>query len=398
MLSFNPEKKNCSGCAACYSICPKHCISMETDEEGFDYPVLTSPDTCIDCKLCENVCPINNIFYVKIEQKAFAAVSHDYSIWHRSASGGAFSEICKVWGDDKTLIVGAAWDGFNVHHIGIKGVDNIKPLCNSKYVSSHIEETFREIREYLMAGKVIFCGTPCQVSGLRSFLRKDYDNLLTIDLICHGVGSPAVFEACIQAISEQAGKEVTAYSFRAKRKVYETDHLTSLTFSDSTIYVSKDPYIQLFLRQICLRPSCGQNCNYRGHDKRPGDFTIADFKGLTKIFPDLIGTKRNYSTIVANSEKSLAILPQLEKQMEMRTVTIEDIIKFNPLFDGHTWFSEERDKFFAEFVKDADGAIKRYTTPYEIFKTSLKGKLFNILPVWLRKRYLSELNTKRIDL
>lgn len=124
------------------------------------------------------------------------------------------------------MVVGAAWDGFYVHHIGIVGIDNIKPLCNSKYVSSHIEETFREIREYLKNGKVIFCGTPCQVSGLRSFLHKDYDNLLTIDLICHGVGSPAVFKACVQVISKQAGKELKAYSFRAKKKVHESDHLT----------------------------------------------------------------------------------------------------------------------------------------------------------------------------
>lgn len=395
MLSFNIEKKNCSGCTACYSVCPKQCISMIRDDEGFDYPVLTSPEICIDCKLCEKVCPANKVFPVKVEQKAYAALSKDYAIWHRSASGGAFSEICKAWGDDKTLVVGAAWDGFYVHHVGIVGVDNIKPLCNSKYISSHIEETFREIYEYLKKDKVIFCGTPCQVSGLRAFLRKDYDNLLTIDLICHGVGSPAVFEACTRAISKQAGKELKAYSFRAKRKIYEVDYLTMLMFADKKEYVSQDPYIQLFLKQTCLRPSCGENCNYRGRNKRPGDFSIADFKGLTQVFPDLLGTKKNYSTIVANSKKALATIDKLKKQMEMRLVSIEDIVRFNPLFDGHTWFSEDRNKFFKEFIKDEDGTIEKYTKPYQVAVMTIKKKIYNILPTKVR-RIIQKRISKRI--
>ena len=313
MLSFNPTKTTCNGCAACYSICPKQCISMVRDEEGFEYPELTNPDACINCKLCEKVCSAHKTFNVSIEQKAFAAVSRDYSIWHRSASGGAFSEICKAWGDENTFVVGAAWDGFDVRHIGVIGVDNIKPLCKSKYVASHIGDMFHEIRRYLQTGRVIFCGTPCQVSGLRSFLCKDYDNLLTIDFICHGVGSPAVFHACLHAINKQTGKNLTAYSFRAKRKIHEADYLTSLTFEDQTIYALNDQYSQLFLKQLCLRPSCGKYCNYRNRSKRPGDFTIADFKGLTKVIPQLLGTKYNYSTIVANSEKAMNILPYLEE-------------------------------------------------------------------------------------
>lgn len=241
---------------------------------------------------------------------------------------------------------------------------------------------------------MIFCGTPCQVSGLRTFLRKDYLNLLTIDLICHGVGSPTVFEACTKVISKQSGKKLKAYSFRAKRKVHESDHLTLLKFISGTEYVFQDPYIQLFLKQTCLRPSCGENCKHRGSKKRPGDFTIADFKGLTSVFPDLLGTKKNYSTIVVNSEKALSVIPQLEKHMEMRPVAIDDIVKFNPLFDRHTWFSEDRDKFFAEFTKDSIGTIEKYTKPYKPFTTSFKGKLFNILPVWMRRVYLNKCKLK----
>ena len=193
MLTFNPNKSNCTGCAACYSVCPTHCISMDADEEGFLYP--NASDACVHCGLCETVCPAilpkANNNYV---QKAVAAVSKDYEIWKRSSSGGAFSEICRQWADDDTLIVGAAWDGLKVHHIGVYGFENIAPLCKSKYISSAIEDSFIEIRNELRGGrKTIFCGCPCQVAGLKAFLGKDYNNLLTIDLICHGQGSPIVF-------------------------------------------------------------------------------------------------------------------------------------------------------------------------------------------------------------
>ena len=127
------NKKKCCGCTACLHICPVKCIKMQEDDEGFLYPSVDK-EKCIHCHKCEKVCPINKSFSVETEQKAFAAVSHNYSIWHRSASGGAFSEICRAWGDENTLVVGAAWRGFYVHHVGIVGIDNIKPLCNSKII------------------------------------------------------------------------------------------------------------------------------------------------------------------------------------------------------------------------------------------------------------------------
>ena len=148
MLNFNPNKKNCTGCAACYSACPIHCIAMKRDEEGFLYP--EASDACIHCGLCEKVCPS---FLPKpgngYIQKALGAVAKNNAIWRRSASGGAFSEICRAWADDNTLIVGAAWDGLTVHHIGVKGFDSIAPLCKSKYVSSAIEDIYN-----ILLGKI----------------------------------------------------------------------------------------------------------------------------------------------------------------------------------------------------------------------------------------------------
>lgn len=387
MLDFNPNKINCTGCAACYSACPVHCISMKRDEEGFLYP--EANDTCIHCGLCENVCPS---FLPKPKndyvQKAVGAVAKDDVIWRRSASGGAFSEICRVWAEDNTLIVGAAWNGMKVHHIGVTGFESIASLCKSKYVSSAIEDSFIEIRNALKEGrKALFCGCPCQVAGLKSFLRKDYDGLLTIDLICHGQGSPLVFEACMRNLSNQFGDEVLQYEFRAKRKWYEEDYMIYIKTHKSEYYLKKDPYMQLFLSQNALRPSCGENCKYRD-PSRPGDITIADLKGLAQLFPDLEYTKKNWSTIVCNTQKGEDCVRLLSKTMKMRPITVDDVIRFNPLFARQTWFSKDRDAFFEDFEEDAEKAVRKWTAPAIVHKSSILKDLYFALPSFMKKKIL----------
>ena len=391
MLTFNPDKAHCTGCAACYSACPTHCIRMKADEEGFLYP--EASEACIECGLCEKVCPaVTQENAATLEhQKAFAALSRDAGIWRRSASGGAFSEVCRLWADRDTLIVGAAWDGLRVHHIGVTGFENIAPLCKSKYICSAIEDTFIEIHEALKAGrKAIFCGCPCQVAGLKAFLRKDYENLLTIDLICHGAGSPSVFETCMKSLSSFLGETVTAYQFRAKRKHFEVDYLSRVTTQSRSRYIVQDPYQQLFLSQNALRPSCGKNCKYRD-PHRPGDLTLADFKGLTAVFPDLTFQKRNWSTIVCNTQKGEQAISGLEERMEMRPCKLSDIVKHNPLFARQTWFSQDRDAFFHDFIADSEKAIGQWTVPPSTFKPSLKRRLINLLPTSLL-RFVSKIH------
>jgi len=388
MLHFLSDKTCCTGCSACQAACPIDCISMITDEEGFWYP--SSSEKCINCGRCAKVCPSLNPFTegIRVNQKAYACISKDDVIWRRSASGGAFSEICLAWGDDNTIVVGAAWDGFKVHHVCIKGVRNIKSICKSKYIASNPENVFRQIKGYLEEGcKVIFCGVPCQVAGLKAFLIKDYSNLLTIDLICHGVGSPAVLRSVIRLLEEQFGGRISNYEFRAKRKNYEYIYLSAISIGNKTKYISKDPFMQLFLKQLCLRPSCGKHCNYRNR-KRQGDLTIADFKGLTDVFPQLLGTKRNYSSIVTNNEKGELLIPILHERMQILPCDISDICKYNPLFERQTWFSKERDVFFKDYIVDNETAIKKWTTPALLFQKSIKQRLFDILPVFIRKQYL----------
>lgn len=394
MLDFNPNKTNCTGCSACYSACPVHCISMERDREGFLYP--EASDACIHCGLCEKVCPS---FLPKPKnshvQKAVGAVAKDNNIWRRSASGGAFSEICRAWADDNTLIVGAAWDGLKVHHVAVTGFEGIASLCKSKYVSSAIEDTFIEIKDALKQGrKAVFCGCPCQVAGLKAYLRKDYEGLLTLDLICHGQGSPTVFEACTRNMSRQFGDDIKEYMFRAKRKWYEEDYITYIKTSKSGYYLRKDPYIQLFLSQNALRPSCGENCKFRD-SRRPGDITIADLKGLAALFPDLEYTKKNWSTIVCNTQNGEDCVRRLTETMEIRPITIDDVVKFNPLFARQTWFSKDRDAFFADFGVDEDKAISKWTVPAIVHNPGFTRQVYTILPGWMKKIVLKVFHVVR---
>lgn len=388
MLDFTENKHDCTGCGACASACPIHCISMQKDEEGFLYPVAS--DACIQCGRCQTVCPLNEkerpILSDAFRKKAFCAVTKDEKIWKRSASGGAFSEICRAFGDRDTIVCGAAWDGLRVHHICVEGVDAIAPLCKSKYVASDTENVFSEIKAFIKAGrKVIFCGTPCQVAGLRKVIGKEFDSLLCIDLICHGVGSPDVFTACMEQLGKQFEGAVQSYEFRAKRSAYESDHIQKTDLENGQqIYLVNDPYIQLFLKQTCLRPSCGKNCRFRC-EQRQGDITIADFKGLTNVFPALQGTKKNYSSVIFNTPKGYALLPALRESMEMLPCDMEVIKKHNPLFYRQTWFSDIRDAFFAEFIEDPCRTIQRYTKPAQMIRMSWKKRIWMLLPQSVRR-------------
>jgi len=358
---------------------------MEPDEEGFLYP--NEHEGCIHCHLCEKVCPMCNITEKNsIENsKVVAAVSKDRNIWLRSASGGAFSEICKVWSDDSTMIVGATMDNLNVHHIAVIGFDKIAPLCKSKYVSSSIDNTFIDVHKHLKAGyKVIFCGCPCQVDGLNSFLRKRYENLLTIDLICHGQGSPSVFRTCMGVISDNLDAEVIDYEFRSKKRTYDSDYIAKIQYTNGLCYSKQEPYISLFLSQNCLRPSCGKNCQYR-KGQRPGDITLADCKGLSDLFPDLLGSKRNYSSVISNSPKGDKILNLLPARMYVKEYSIDGVKKYNPLIYRQTNFTETRDQFFEDYKNDPYEAVAKWGKPFVKYIPTLKHKFFLYSPFWLRK-------------
>ena len=392
MLGFIKDN-NCTGCTACKSICPKHCIEMKRLKDGFLYP-FTDASKCIHCGLCERVCPqYNDVSMIQmISQEAYAAIIKDKNIWKRSASGGAFTGVCRAWNNKTpTHYVGAVWaDGFYVKHVCVEDLLDIDRFRKSKYISSDMNSVFEQIKYYLENNeRVLFSGTPCQAAGLRMYLKKDYCNLLIVDLICHGVGSQYVFNESIKLLEEQIGGVIVSYDFRAKRNTYETDYLSRVKYISEgitkEIYLENDRFSQLYLNQLCLRNSCGGNCKYRSSN-RQGDITIADFKGLSNVFPQFKGSKVNYSTIVVNTQKGKDLLPKLKEEMYLYSCDLTDVEKYNPLFSHQTWFCKERDSFFEEFNNNPRKTIEEITSPAVVSKLSLKRRIYSLLPVFIRRK------------
>ena len=390
MLDFlNVE--DCTGCGACMNKCPKQCITMEADKEGFEYPVV-SKENCINCGLCKKVCPSIETDSVRNFNKAshgFAAISRDDIVWKKSASGGAFTEICYAFldGCSDYAIVGCELNGDTVFHSTVFSLNEIDKFRKSKYVQSSIGLIYIDVKKYLQDNKkVVFVGTPCQVAGLKSFLGKNYEQLLTVDLICHGVGSPGVFKAHIDFLREKFNDYNLLYSFRNKTlnnrgrlNLYTSKFQLS---SGKTKYVERDEYNRLFLSQVCLRPCCSTNCKYRT-EYRTGDITIADFKALKQVFPQ-ITDYRNYSTVIFNTKKGEELHNDLEKRMIMYSTSIDNIKKHNPLYCHTTLGNPKRSYFFEDYTKGVSYTvlIQKYApAPLKTFKQILSSILFPQKPL-----------------
>lgn len=381
-------RSQCTGCAACANVCPHGSVSMEPIEEGFLYPIIDN--TCLECGLCDSVCPAitqKHEITPEIEQYAVAAISRDKEVVKSSSSGGAFSEICRAFGDENTAIFGARFNGLTVEHSFVIGTEQIGPFRKSKYVQSTIGQCFRKAAEFLQEGrKVIFSGTPCQLAGLRSFLKAPNDNLFCIDFICHGVGSPGIFAASLKDIEARYRSKLSSFGFRSQivRLGNRKDFVCRYEFANGKIVLEPDdPYQRLFLSQLCLRQCCGENCRYR-NPSRQGDMTIADFKGKFVIFPKTLDN-RNYSTIIANSVKGSRVFEKLKHKMQTVPCPMHLIERHNPLFFRTTKSNADRDAFFHSFVvtKDITDLVDRYlVAPKKRYKY-----LDYLVPFHLRRLY-----------
>ncbi|MGI6519037.1 MAG: Coenzyme F420 hydrogenase/dehydrogenase, beta subunit C-terminal domain [Bacillota bacterium] len=352
MLKFIDDKSKCTGCGACVSICPTNCISFAHDEEGFAYP--EADLRCIDCCKCYDVCPMaqGNLYDMSSSEQFCVAARHlDHAVWEKSSSGGAFAAICSTYCDIGDVIFGARFDDLRVVHDYVCSPYEIEPFMRSKYVQSDLGDSYYEARHMLENGrKVLFSGTPCQVAGLRNFLGQDHKNLLSVDLICHGVGSPGVFRRYIQELGIEFGSKVTSFSFRNQRLKmgHFIDHIIEVEFeSGMTIEDGLDLYNTGFIQCLFLRPSCGA-CKFATLD-RVGDITIGDFKKRYDVLPQARGLE-NLSTIIVNSNKGKEVFDLLGQHMHIYPVSIEDIASTNNPLRTVSRMSESRGKFFDDLA------------------------------------------------
>ena len=323
------NKQICSGCHACYNMCPKKCITMQANNEGFLYPVIDE-ENCINCGQCNKACPVLKDYRGNPKGQAFACINKNEEIRGRSSSGGVFTLIAENIINKGGAVFGAAFDdGLSVHHVEVSAISELGRLRGSKYVQSRIEDTYAKTKEYLASGRlVLFTGTPCQISGLKSFLGKDYDNLIMQDIICHGVPSPKIWQMYIKYRERVAGAKIHNVFFRNKKMGWKA-YSVHFEFKNHTEYdqtPSKDLFMQSFLADLCLRPSC-----YRCHSKslqRESDITLADFWGIENVAPEMFDDKGT-SLVFVNTLKGQKIFREISKNMKYKEVDIDESAKYN---------------------------------------------------------------------
>ncbi len=286
------DKNKCSGCAACMNVCGKHAINMQPDEQGFFFPTINNT-LCVDCGLCLKVCPVNNPPSLNYPIQCYAATLPDSEDLKKSASGGAGTAFARYVIANGGVVYGCSGkDITHVHHIRVDKLEDVELLRGSKYVQSEIGDVFTSLLTDLKNGlTVLFVGTPCQVAGLKGLLRKDYNNLITVDLVCHGVPSQQMLNDNISYYTGKKKSNDLKLDFR--RKVVEK-RLSKLNFgkiefgwflsnhpySESALKWYDDSYMLGFISCLTFRNSC-YSCRY-ATACRVSDITIADFWGIGK--------------------------------------------------------------------------------------------------------------------
>ena len=319
------DKKECCGCWACYNACPKRCINMKEDEEGFRYPVVDA-SLCIDCGLCEKVCPVIHADKADTPhaQQGFLAQHKNEDIRKESTSGGAFTAIASWVIKQGGIVYGAGYrkGTFIVEHQGVETEKDLSVFRNSKYVQSNIGNTFKEALGHLKAGRwVCFSGTPCQIEGFRNFLRnREYEKLVCVDLVCHGIPSPRILTRYIEAQQTLIGGEFTNVLFRDKYYGYHYSSFSIYNKEKGKDYhkgVDSNAYLCAFFNNLSDRPSC-YDCRFKKR-YRKSDLTIWDCFPIEKFTKQMDG--KGTTRVLVQSEKGKMIMDAIGS--ELRTVRVE---------------------------------------------------------------------------
>lgn len=333
------EKKDCNGCGLCSLKCPKKAIEMVEDEEGFLYPVVDK-SKCINCNICKKVCP-NHEYSVNNEITAYAAINKNKKDLQNSSSGGMFILLAKYVLKNNGVVFGARYDeNISVIHSYTSNIKELIDFQGSKYVRSDLNNSFIKVKELLKHKIVLFTGTPCQCQALRSFLGKDYPNLLTCDIICHSNPSPKVFKLYKEYLENEYGKKIKNIFFRTKKIGWHCDK-SIIQFEDNTEIVESS-YYHAFLVELLNRPSC-HNC-YFCSSNRLSDFTIGDAWGIDKILNDTSNNNSGISLLCVNTKKGKIILDSIRENVELTEIKLNEIYKYN--HNHNVKFNRNRNKFF----------------------------------------------------
>jgi len=351
---------------------------MQDDAEGFWYPK-ADYSSCISCGKCVKVCPTINKIEPGKEPTGYACYNKDEAIRLASSSGGVFSLLSRNILEKGGIVFGVGFDeDFNVVHSFVEAEAELANFRGSKYVQSRIGDSYKQVKKFLKEDKsVLFTGTPCQIAGLKSFLGKDFDNLICVDNVCHGVPSPKVWQKYLEVIQLKMSSKLLAYSFRDKSIGWK-EYTAKANFENNKEIVLKrhrDLFSRVFIRDIALRPSC-HACAFKGK-QRHGDLTLADFWGGDKMHPDMDDNK-GLSLVLLNSEKGQKIFEEITRQLAFEKTDVEKALNYNLSALKSTKENPSREPFFFDLDNlDFARLIKKYCSdpPLLAFKKWIKRLL-----------------------
>jgi len=377
-MKITIDEKTCTGCRACEQMCPVHAINMYENNEGFIYPQINQ-DICVGCGLCIKKCPSNTDVRSegKLQQPlAYAARLKNREMLLSSTSGGFFVALAEEILSSGGSVFGVTMDeNYNVFHKSINTATELYMLQGSKYVASDTNESYIRTQEMLIKGKrVLYSGLPCQIAGLKSFLQRDYPNLVTVDVVCHGVPSHKLFRTYVDSLRSGHGNMIKDYRFRDKSKYGWGVHW-SYSKNGRRKYggLYDDPYISVFIDAKANRESC-YCCKYIGVDTRPGDFTLADYWGVERVHPGF-ASRDGVSAIICHTEKAKMWCDKALQRCFHIETDVESIKKYNPSLVRSAKRPEDRDSAYSgidsmtpeEFVR-----CRMKRSPQKVLKTKIK--------------------------
>ena len=348
----------CTGCLACVDVCPLKCITVTNDEEGFVHPKVDS-EKCQNCGLCDRVCPVQHKRESRMGRTSFyAAKSKNKEVQMYSASGGLFSVISTDILKHGGYVIGGGWSNLEVIPMCIGSTDELGKLQRSKYVQSNCKGIYNVIKRKLQKGDtILFSGTPCQINALSSYLRdKLKDKLYLVEVVCHGVPSPKVWEEFVKTVSKKykkSAEEIKSIEFKYKDGkdffwnhpgfcIEWTDGTKMLEYSNCTWYENG------FLGNLYVRPSC-HICNFKNLET-DADLTIGDFWGCENLYGDFFDTN-GVSVVSVNTQKGKELFERIRPDLDCIEISKEDAVKYNPRFISPTKPSKKRKLFWRRFAK-----------------------------------------------
>lgn len=351
------QKKDCCGCGACAQRCPASCITMAEDHEGFLYPMIDH-SLCTNCTICESVCPVIHQEEKRVPLYVYAAKNPQEAIRMQSSSGGIFTLLAEGVINEKGIVFGARFNAhWEVIHDYTETAEELTHFRGSKYVQSKMGNAFRQAEIFLKQGrKVLFSGTPCQIAGLKRFLGRPYEHLLTIDIVCHGVPSPEIWRMYLHEIS--AGKQIEQVSFRDKSAGWKNYHVSiSYGASEYKEPQSANLYMKGFLNNLYLRPSCyvcPSKCLKSG-----SDITLGDYWGIHHVLPDFDDDKGVGLTIINTKEGKISY----EKTTaEYKSTDYAKALNGNSSLEHSPLYPTQRDTFFQDIsTSSLRKRLKKYT-------------------------------------